>query len=298
MNIRHLEHLLAVADTGSFSRAAQRLCITQSALSRSVQNLEEELGGRLLDRIGKRNELTPLGRTVVAQARSIVREATELIRAAALFQQRDGGEIRVGLGAGPAALLMTPFLCHMAEHHPHVHVTLLRGAPDLQLTQLRSHQLEALVVDPRHVPPAPDLVMEQLGELRACFLCRKDHPLAQLPSVSLQQILAFPVASAPLSDEVARLLMEQYGPDANPAQMANLQCEDVGSLLAAVERTYAVFLGIAAAARDGMEAGRLVELPITPAFHGAARFAYVRLQGRTEAPAMRVFRDYVSQHLK
>lgn len=72
----------------------------------------------------------------------------------------------------------------------------------------------------------------------------------------------------------------------------------MGSLLAAVERTYAVFLGIAAAARDGMEAGRLVELPITPAFHGAARFAYVRLQGRTEAPAMRVFRDYVSQHLK
>ena len=53
MNLRHLEHLLAVADTGSFSRAAGRLFITQSALSRSIQNLEEELGGQLLDRIAE-----------------------------------------------------------------------------------------------------------------------------------------------------------------------------------------------------------------------------------------------------
>ena len=55
MNLRHLEHLLAVADTGSFSRAAGRLFITQSALSRSIQGLEDELGGPVLDRLGKRN---------------------------------------------------------------------------------------------------------------------------------------------------------------------------------------------------------------------------------------------------
>ena len=60
MNIKHLEHLLALADTGSFSRAAEKLFITQSALSRSIQSLEDDLGGKVLDRIGKRNELTPL----------------------------------------------------------------------------------------------------------------------------------------------------------------------------------------------------------------------------------------------
>ena len=75
MNIRHLEHLLAVAETGSFSRAAERAHITQSALSRSIQALEEDLGGLLVDRIGKRNELTALGQDVVARARSVVRGA-------------------------------------------------------------------------------------------------------------------------------------------------------------------------------------------------------------------------------
>ena len=65
MNLRHLEHWLALADTGSFSRAAEKLHITQSALSRSIQALEEDLGGPLVDRVGKKNELTPLGRSVL-----------------------------------------------------------------------------------------------------------------------------------------------------------------------------------------------------------------------------------------
>ena len=94
MNIKQLEHLLALAQTGSFVRAADRLFITQSALSRSIQGLEEELGGKLVDRIGKRNELTPLGHDVVARARSIIHEAAELRRSAELMQQGGGGAIR------------------------------------------------------------------------------------------------------------------------------------------------------------------------------------------------------------
>ena len=62
MNLRHLEHWLVLADTGSFSRAAEKLHITQSALSRSIRALEDDLGGPLVDRVGKKNELTPMGR--------------------------------------------------------------------------------------------------------------------------------------------------------------------------------------------------------------------------------------------
>ncbi len=87
MNLRHLEHWLALAETGSFSRAAEKLHITQSALSRSIQALEEELGGPLVDRIGKRNELTPLGQSVLERARRIVHEAAELKQGAAVLQE-------------------------------------------------------------------------------------------------------------------------------------------------------------------------------------------------------------------
>ena len=85
MNLKHLAHWLALAETGSFSRAAEKLHITQSALSRSIQVLEEELGGPLVDRVGKKNELTPLGLSVLEKARRIVHEAEELKQLRARF---------------------------------------------------------------------------------------------------------------------------------------------------------------------------------------------------------------------
>ena len=146
MNIKPLEHLLALADTGSFSRAAEQCFLTQSALSRSIQNLEQELGGQLLDRIGKRNELTPLGREVVARARRIVLEASELRRSAERMQG-GGGKISIGLGSGPGALLTTPLLCHAAEQHPDLRVSITRGPTELQLLQQQIKNPIVLIVD-------------------------------------------------------------------------------------------------------------------------------------------------------
>lgn len=299
INIRHLRHLLAIAETGSFSRAAERSYITQSALSRSIRALEAELGGALLDRIGKRNELTALGHDVVTRARAIILGAEELTRSAARFSEGDGGTIRVGLGSGPGAMLMTPLLTHIATRHAGVKVDIARGSTELQLVQLRSRELEALVVDARRIAPAPDLHIEPLGEMRTGFLCQSKHPLARRRKpLHIEEVLAWPLATTPLSDEVARLLVEQYGPLADPAVMASLRCEDIGSLIDTVAHSRAVFLGIVSAARDALQRGRLVELRLTPAVAVTARFAYVTLAGRTEAPVMRLFRSFVKERLR
>jgi DNA-binding transcriptional LysR family regulator len=299
MNLRHLEHWLALADTGSFSRAAEKLHITQSALSRSIQALEEDLGGPLVDRVGKKNELTPLGRSVLERARRIVHEAQELKQGAALLQQGGLGALRVGLGSGPGAMLMTPWLVYMAHHHPTVQVTVSRGSTELQLTQLRERQLDALVVDVRRVEAAPDLKMTQVVEMRAGFVCRQGHPLLKRAAKGLpfDALLSYPIASIELSQEVARLLVDHYGPQANPAQMTTLQCEDIASLLDVVGQTDAIYLGIVGAAREGLAQGRLVELPMQIPLKGQARLALITLAGRTELPVMSVFRAFVQNHL-
>jgi DNA-binding transcriptional LysR family regulator len=299
MNLRHLEHWLALADTGSFSRAAEKLYITQSALSRSIQALEEDLGGPLVDRVGKKNELTPLGRSVLERARRIVQEAQELQQGAALLQQGGLGALRVGLGSGPGAMLMTPWLVYMAKHHPTVQVTVSRGSTALQLTQLRERQLDALVVDVRRVEAAPDLKMTQVVEMRAGFVCRQGHPLLKCAAKGLpfDALLNYPIASIELSQEVARLLVDHYGPQANPAQMTTLQCEDIASLLDVVGQTDAIYLGILGAAREGLAQGRLVELPMQIPLKGQARLALITLAGRTELPVMSVFRAFVQNHL-
>lgn len=296
MNIKHLEHLIGLADTGSFSRAAEKLFITQSALSRSIQNLEDELGGKVLDRIGKRNELTPLGLDVVARARHIVRDAAELKQSAQLLQGGGRSAISVGLGSGPAALLLVPLL-KLAAQTPQMHVSATQGPVELMVQQLRSRQLDAMVVDMRRVVPSTDLNIESLAELRAGFVVRAGHPLASKKKVCLAEIVNFPVASTPLSDEVTRLLIDQYGQQANPAEMVSLRSDDVMSLISTVTQTDAVFLGVMAAASEGLESQRLVEIDLKPKLIANARFAFVTLAGRTEAPAMAHFRQFVSKQL-
>jgi DNA-binding transcriptional LysR family regulator len=297
MNIRSLEHLLALAETGSFSKAAERCFLTQSALSRSIQMLEIDLGGKLLDRIGKRNELTPLGQQVVERSRGIVRDAAELKRSAELLQE-GAGLIRVGLGSGPGALLMQPLMRLAAEQYPRVRVSITRGPTELQLVQLRARQLDAMVVDARRVQPAPDLQIEPLGELLAGFVCRADHPLARKRAVSMAQVLAYPLAGIPLSAEVSRTLLEQYGPGTQAEKITAIECEDIPGLIATVEQTQAIFLGIVAAAREGLKAGRLCQLKVEPELGIGARFAYVSLSGRTEAPVMQLLRQLVRERLR
>jgi DNA-binding transcriptional LysR family regulator len=110
-------------------------------------------------------------------------------------------------------------------------------------------------------------------------------------------LLSYPIASIQLSQEVARLLVDHYGPQANPAQMTTLQCEDIASLLDVVSQTDAIYLGIVGAAREGLIQGRLVELPMQIPLKGQARLALITLAGRTELPVMSVFRAFVQNHL-
>jgi DNA-binding transcriptional LysR family regulator len=297
MNVRHLEHFLAVADTGSFSRAAEKLFLTQSALSRSIQALEAEIDGKLLDRVGKRNELTPLGRLVRERAQRMVLEASELKRGVELMRQANAGVMRVGLGSGPGAILMTPLMCHMATFHPKVQVRVVRGPTELQLGQLRARQLDALVVDMRVVAPSPDLAIEPVAEMVGGWLVRAGHPLLERPSVGLADVLAYPVAANPLSDEVTRALVAQYGPQAHPSQMISLECNDLESLMDVTERTDTVLLCVQAAARERMEVGAMAVLPVRPTLLATARFAYVTLLGRSEAPVMGILREFVAQRM-
>lgn len=299
MNLRQLEHLLAVAETGSFSRAAEQLHLTQSALSRSIQVLEDDLGARLIDRTGKRNELTPLGEAVAARARRMVFEAAELRRSAELLKQGSVGAIRVGLGSGPGAMLTAPFLVHIAQQHPGVRVSITSGAIELQLVQLRQRTLDALVIEVRNIAPAPDLAIERLAEMRAGFVCRSGHPLLQAGRpVSFDDMLRYPLASTPLSTEVAHALVNRFGPRADPQQAVSLRCDDIMSLIETVKASDAVYLGILAAARASIEAGQLVELVTAPQLINGPLFAFVTLAGRTEAPSMGLFRQFVAERLR
>lgn len=281
MTLVQLRHLLSLAQTGSFSKSAAVLFLTQPALSRSIRALEFELGQALFDRMGRRTEVTPFGREVVERARQLVGAADDLRESGTQMALGDIGTLRIGLGSGPGAMLMTPLLMHLAKHHPRLRLEISRGRTDLLERSLRERTLDALVVDARSLAPAPDLRTAEVYEMRGAFLCRRGHPLLRKRGgVSFDQVRAYPVASTPLSDEVARLLVERYGPNAHPARCVTLRCEEIPSLVELARHTDAVLIAIRAAGPD------LAELAMKPPLDATARFAIVTLAGRSEAPAL------------
>ena len=292
MTLVQLRHLIELAHSGSFSKSAVKLHLTQPALSRSIKALEGELGQALFDRIGRKNELTPFGLHIVQRARVLVDEANELRLTSQQLQKGEVGQLRIGMGSGPGAMLMTPLLMLMAQEHPQAHIDISRGSTTLLVQALRDRLLDALILDIRSLQPATDLKVEALQEMVGTFLCRKQHPLAKKRSVTFEMLQAYPVASTPLSDEVARLLMERFGPGAHPDVLVNLRCEEISSLLEVARHSNTVVLTIRAAAPD------LVELPLSPALNVNARFGLVTIAARTEVPLLPEVRALMARVLK
>lgn len=289
MTLVQLRHLIALAESGSFSRAAELVHLTQPALSRSIQALECELGVALVDRIGRRAELTPMGRETLERARQLVFDARELHERAQAVARGRIGKLRVGMGSGPAALLMTPLLLEVATQRPQWRIEVARGATELLVQRLRARTLEALVVDLRSLEPAADLEVAQIHELRGAFMVRRGHPLAARRKLRFEELRPFPLASIPLSAEVSRMLVERYGVQAHPEQAVTVRCEDVASLVDVALRSDAVLLAIRAAGP------KLVELPLQPPLAITARLGLVTLARRTSPEALALVRELMAR---
>ena len=290
MTLVQLRHFVVLAELGSYVQASAALYLTQPALSRSIQGLEDELGGRLFDRLGRRIALTPFGQEVLGRARRLVADAEALRQTGKGLLAGLMGKLRVGLSSGPGALLSTPLMLHMAEHHPKLHLQISRGNTEVLVDELREQHLDALVVDARSVRPSADLQVSQVFNLDAGFLVRPDHPLVQRGRpVTIDEALAYPVASTPLSEEVARILINRYGPQANPDDMVTLRSDETLSLVEAARQSQAIVLTALAAAPG------LVPLPMAPALDATARFGLVTLAHRQEAPALRILRQWLAR---
>ena len=96
MDIHALQAFTAVAETGSFSRAAELLFLTQPAVSKRIAGLEQEFDRRLFDRVGRRVDLTEAGHALLPHAQRILREVEESRQAIASLGGRIGGRLAIG----------------------------------------------------------------------------------------------------------------------------------------------------------------------------------------------------------
>jgi LysR family transcriptional regulator, benzoate and cis,cis-muconate-responsive activator of ben and cat genes len=140
MELRQLRYFVAVAETGNISRAAQKIFLTQPALSRQIKALEEELGQCLLERQAHSVRLTPAGQTLLREARELLRQAdmvVERVRTA-------GHTLRVRIGYAPslATGLLSTAVEAFTQKHPAAGVEMLDLSTKEMRTDLESGELD------------------------------------------------------------------------------------------------------------------------------------------------------------
>lgn len=291
MTLTQLKHMVELAKTGSFVKSAENLFLTQPALSRSIQSLEEELGCRLFDRQGRQSTLTVMGEEILSRAQVLLDLAKDLKNSSQNLQKGLVGQLKIGMGSGPGAILMTPLLQYIAIQYPHLHVEIVRGTTDMLVESLRSRKLDALVVDARSLKPAADLKSEIIYETAGAFMCRENHPLTKLKKITLGDVVKYPVASTPLSDEIERILQDRYGSDGNTRALVNIKCSEISSLVEVAKNSDTILLAIRKAAPD------LKELKIAPALNANARFGFVTIANRSESPLLAHIKTFIETNL-
>ena len=127
MDLRHARTFVTVAELGTVSQAAVRLRIAQPALSRQISNLEQELGLKLFDRVGRRLVLTGEGEQLLGDCRGLLNCASAIVERAQQLQRGDAGTLKVAASPQFIEGAMSDFLRRYAQRYPDVQVKLIEA---------------------------------------------------------------------------------------------------------------------------------------------------------------------------
>ena len=285
INSRRLVHLVALAEEGSFARAAERVHLSQPAFSRSIQALEEEFDIKLFDRAARGVSTTAAGRLLVERARRVLFEARCLFRDVDLIKADALGEVKVGLGPYAAAILFPDLLVEFARQFPAIKVSIEIGEAGALMETLRSERADFVVVDRRETAIAPDVTMHRLTGHDGGWYVRPGHPLLARGPVALAALREFPLVSVPLSvfmEDALRRLLKFRAHETIPVQ---LECNDVAVLKDVVACTDAVVFCTGSSVQRDPEAQRLERVSIIHPRKLGLQFALVCLADRTQSAA-------------
>lgn len=300
LDLRKIRHMVALAEHGSFGRAAEAVCISQSALSRSIQSLEGSLGVELFDRTERRVTLTPIGKLSIEAAQEILRSAAEFHRIVDSATPHEIGELSIGLGSVTSSLFGPPLLRSYAKRYPQIQLTLRVGAPENLFRMLLSEELDLVIGNSDALPNANEFEVETIARFSRGFFARADHPLSGHADVPIDALSRFMVGTTyPLPPSVDEAIKSTYGVPSLESCF-RIRTNHYGALVDLMMNDDAIVFGCNIAYLQEVWRGSLVLLDVTPKFFPDMPLIVARSAGRNVSPAEMlvgdVMRDVVAAH--
>jgi DNA-binding transcriptional LysR family regulator len=196
MELRQLEYLIAVAEEKNFTRAAERVHISQSGVSAQIRQLEHDLGATLIDRSGRQATLTAAGAAALEHARAVLASVNAVRQAVDEVNGLLRGRLVIGM---VTACTVTPLFDALAAFHlarPGVEITLIEDNSDRLIERVRAGTADLALIGASGAPP-PGLDALTIVSERLVAAVPPGHPLTGQPRVTLADLSAYPIVSMP-----------------------------------------------------------------------------------------------------
>ncbi len=282
MELQQLRAFVAVADSGSFTQSAERLHLSQPAISKRIRALESSLGVRLLDRIGRRVQLTPAGATLLARARRILADLDEAETEIRDLSGRVAGVLTIATSHHIGLHRLPPLLRRFDTAFPEVRLEIhfVDSEEASQLLVQGGAELAVVTLDPEgHV----ELTSQPLWHDPLMFFAAPDHPLAARPGATLSELARHTAILPDMSTFTGRIVAGLFA-DAGLSLTARLAT----NYLETIRMMAAVGLGWTVLPAT-MADDRLVALEVSDAPPIARTLGYLAHPARARSNAANAF---------
>jgi len=189
MELRQLRHFVAVVETGNLTRAADRIAISQPALTRSIRNLEQRMRVELLERNPRGVTPTPAGVQLYKHAKIVLNECGRIASEMSDFRRGTGGTVRIGIAAMFARYVIDEAALLVAEAHPRLELVIRLGLFEDLVGDLEDGRLDLVFSNLPPVSVPSGLSVEVLGQVHSSIVANSRHPLARRRSVSPEALV-------------------------------------------------------------------------------------------------------------
>jgi DNA-binding transcriptional LysR family regulator len=290
---KQIRGFVAVADEKSFTRAASKLRVSQSALTIAIQSLEAAVNAQLFDRTTRSVELTAQGRRFLPVALRLLDELTRGIDDLHAFASSQRGSVVVGSNASFIDVALAPAIAALSKRYPGISVRVIEDTADSLVKRVLTGEVDFGIAT--MLGAVNDIDARLLLKDRMGVLCRRDHPVALMKrDPAWPELHRYPMASLPFGAGIVAMLDDSHFASIIPKPM--YEVSSVSSLFALVESGagIAILPGIAAYSSKGRD---FCFRPIRkPTLHRGLFF--LRRQSRRLSPAGESLRDFMFRQLQ
>ena len=232
MDNQNLKAFITVAELGSFSEAADRLYLTQSAISKRIAQLEQQIGKKLFDRIARQVSLTEAGSELLPRAQRILQEYDSALQAINDLSGEASGTLRLAISHHLGLHRLPPVLKQFAQQYPNVTLDIEFMDSEKAYEQVLHGQSEVAVIT---------LALESHHNIHSAkiwddplrFICAQDHQLAQLKTPQLKDLAEYPIILPGLNTYTGRIIQNLFQQEDIPlkAPMSTNYLETISTMV-------------------------------------------------------------------